>query len=204
MGFDVSDLFESLFGSGLALSEAVAVPGPDDNDDDGGGGGRFADWVRRPDCHGHMGWEAPDLPEHVPFDSLPEPGPPCPICGSLELWQDGLGRRRCGNCEAETLGRSLRLVKRATQLRKRGQPRKPAVRIAPCCVSGGMSIHKTLMAEDRTEATREPWRDVKLGKSTLRKDATICGCDEDKKGYLTISQLGCRMKSDDTKTDQAE
>jgi hypothetical protein len=23
----------------------------------------FADWVRRPDCHGRMGWEAPDLPE---------------------------------------------------------------------------------------------------------------------------------------------
>ena len=37
----------------------------------------FTDWVRRPDCHGRMGWEAPDLPEwrrwwdHSDFEDLP-------------------------------------------------------------------------------------------------------------------------------------
>ena len=37
----------------------------------------FADWVRRPDCHGRMGWEAPGLPEsdrwwaRCDFDDLP-------------------------------------------------------------------------------------------------------------------------------------
>jgi len=38
----------------------------------------FADWVRRPDCHGRMGWEAPDLADwqrwwgRFDFDGLPE------------------------------------------------------------------------------------------------------------------------------------
>jgi hypothetical protein len=38
----------------------------------------FADWVRRPDCHGLMGWEAPGLPEsdrwwaRCDFTDLPE------------------------------------------------------------------------------------------------------------------------------------
>lgn len=42
----------------------------------------FADWVRRPDVHGRMGWEAPGLPERArwwawrDWDALPQ-GPPC-------------------------------------------------------------------------------------------------------------------------------
>ena len=97
----------------------------------------FADWVQRPDCHGRLGWQAPDLPEVIPFDDLPLPGPPCPKCGSLEQWQDALGRTRCGVCEADTLHKALRLVKRAARLRKRGQPRTPAPRIVPGCVPAG-------------------------------------------------------------------
>jgi hypothetical protein len=39
----------------------------------------FAGWVQRPDCHGRMGWEAPNLPEwqrwwaRCDFDDLPAP-----------------------------------------------------------------------------------------------------------------------------------
>ncbi len=81
MAFDVADLLEDLFGGGPIMATAAAVPGPDD---DGGGrqhdddGVRFADWVRRPDWHGLMGWEAPGLPEsdrwwaRCDFDDLPE------------------------------------------------------------------------------------------------------------------------------------
>ncbi len=52
MGFDVADLLENLFGGGPAMATAATVASPDDD------GGRFADWVRRPDSHGRMGWEA--------------------------------------------------------------------------------------------------------------------------------------------------
>jgi hypothetical protein len=92
---------------------APAVTGPGDD------GGRFADWVRRPDTHGRMGWEAPSLPETVPLDALPRPAPTCPVCGSLESWEDALGRQRCGVCEAATLGRALKLADKAAELRKR-------------------------------------------------------------------------------------
>jgi hypothetical protein len=117
MGFDVADLLGNLFGAGPMapeeIPEAVApavVSCPDDD------GGRFADWVRRPDAHGRMGWQAPDLPEAVPFDALDLPGPGCPKCGSLEQWQDLLGRQRCGVCEADALGRALNLAERAARL----------------------------------------------------------------------------------------
>jgi ribosomal protein S27AE len=122
---------QAIFGDGPApvaapevIPEAVApvaAPGPDDDggrqhDDDGG---RFAGWVRRPDAHGRMGWEAPDLPEAVPLDALPLPGPACPRCGSLEQWQDALGRQRCGRCEADALGKAMKLAERAARLRNR-------------------------------------------------------------------------------------
>ena len=68
------------------------------------------------------------------WDETTEPGTGCPVCGSLESWEDALGRTRCGVCEADTLNKALRLVERAARLRKRGQPRKPAPRIAPRCV----------------------------------------------------------------------
>ena len=84
----------------------------------------FADWVLRPDCHGRMGWEAPDLPEadrwwaHCMFDDLPLPGPPCPKCGSVEEWTDLLGGRHCQQCDGDLLRRSLDLAERAGRLRK--------------------------------------------------------------------------------------
>jgi hypothetical protein len=110
---------------------AVAAPCADDD------GGRCADWVRRPDSDGRTGWETPDLPEAVDVEDLPLPGPGCPVCGSLEQWQDALGRQRCGGCEADALGRALKLVERAARLRRQAQQRKPAARIAPGCVPGG-------------------------------------------------------------------
>ena len=112
MDFDVGDLLGNLFGGcpvvpeeiPAAAAPAVVTLGPDD-------AGRFADWVRRPDAHGRMGWEAFDLPEAVPVEALPLPGPGCPVCGSLEQWQDALGRQRCGRCEAapSTRRRSWRI-----------------------------------------------------------------------------------------------
>jgi hypothetical protein len=64
--------------------------------------------------------------------------PACPKCGSLEEWTDLLGRQHCGVCERATLDKALRLANRAARLREQAQPRKPAPRIAPSCVSGGM------------------------------------------------------------------
>jgi hypothetical protein len=81
-----------------------------------------------------------------PWDEATEPGPACPVCGSLESWQDALGRERCGVCEADALAKALQLAERAARLRKRAQSRKPAPRIASCCVVGGVSIHKTSTA----------------------------------------------------------
>ena len=138
MDFDVIDLLGNLFGGGPTMATVAAVPGPDDD------GGRFADWVRRPDCHGRMGWEAPGLPESdrwwawCDFDDLPLPGPACPVCNSLESWTDLLGRERCKVCEANILDKALQLAEKSARLRKQAQPRKPAPRVAPCCVSGGM------------------------------------------------------------------
>jgi hypothetical protein len=105
MSFDVGDLLGSLFGVGPTVATVAAVPRNKlvplvvDGRQDDGDGGRFADWVRRPDCHGRMGWETPDLPEaerwwaRCDFDDLPEvpegfsmgelpkPAPPLPRRG---------------------------------------------------------------------------------------------------------------------------
>ncbi|MCE5268283.1 MAG: hypothetical protein LLG00_10405 [Planctomycetaceae bacterium] len=137
MGYDVTDLLENLFGGGPVT--VATVPGPEDagghrHDDDGD---RFADWVPRPGAHGRMGWQAPDLPEVVAFDDLPLPGPACPVCDSLESWQDALGRQRCAVCEAGVLDRAMEWAERAARLRKQAPPRKPAPRIASGCVSSG-------------------------------------------------------------------
>jgi hypothetical protein len=48
-----------------------------------------------------------------------DPGPGCPVCGSLEQWQDLLGRQRCGRCEVDALARAIKLAERAARLRKR-------------------------------------------------------------------------------------
>ena len=69
-----------------------------------------------------------------PWDEATEPGAGCPVCGSLESWQDALGRERCGVCEADALDRALELADKAAWLRRQDQERKSAPRIAPCCV----------------------------------------------------------------------
>ena len=80
-------------------------------------------------------------------DEATEPGTACPRCGSLEQWQDALGRQRCGRCEADTLGRALKLAERAARLRTQAQRRKPAPRIAPGCVPGGSADTQDLKSK---------------------------------------------------------
>jgi hypothetical protein len=79
---------------------------------------------------------AADDGSSCPWEAM-EPGTACPKCGSLEQWQDLLGRQRCGVCEADALGRALKLAERAARLRTQAQPRKPAPRLAPGCVPVG-------------------------------------------------------------------
>jgi hypothetical protein len=70
---------QAIFGDGTATVAKVAtIPKAVDTAADPQIGTRFADWVRRPDCHGRMGWESPDLSEidrwwaRCDFDDLPE------------------------------------------------------------------------------------------------------------------------------------
>jgi len=79
---------------------------------------------------------AADDGSSCPWEAI-EPGPACPRCGSLEQWQDLLGRQRCGVCEADALGKAIKLAERAARLRQQAQPRKPAPRLAPGCVAVG-------------------------------------------------------------------
>ena len=78
-----------------------------------------------------------------PWDEATEPGPACPVCGSLEKWWDILGGEHCQVCEREKLDRALRWAEKAARLREQAQPRK---RIAPGCVAAG-SISKTSTEE---------------------------------------------------------
>ena len=84
----------------------------------------FSAWVLRPDALGRLGLEAPDLPEAdrwwsaAGFDDLPDPGDPCPACGSLETWSDLGGGRRCGGCDRDKLAQALQLADRADRLRR--------------------------------------------------------------------------------------
>ncbi len=98
----------------------------------------FLWWVRCPDSRGRMGWQAPDLPEVIRFDDLPEPGPACAVCGSLESWQDAIGRQRCGRCDAGILDKARELADMAKRLRQQAQRWETAPRIAPGCVAPGM------------------------------------------------------------------
>lgn len=120
MEYDVGDLLESLFGGAVpvivvttAQPEAVEVPTP----------------IIDP--------EAANADEIPDFESLPPPGDPCPRCGSLEAWENILGRRRCGVCERDILEKAIGLTIRAARLRERAQRQKPAPRIAPGCVAAG-------------------------------------------------------------------
>jgi hypothetical protein len=66
-----------------------------------------------------------------PWEEAVDPPPACQQCGSLESWQDLLGRQWCGVCEVDALGRALQLAERAARLRKQAQSRKPAPTSTP-------------------------------------------------------------------------
>ena len=85
MDYDAVDFLESLFRGGPAMAPGAIGAGPVspvvgdplDNAAECQAVTPFANWVRRLDCHGRMGWEAPDLPEwqrwwaRCDFDDLP-------------------------------------------------------------------------------------------------------------------------------------
>ena len=147
MSFDVSDLLENLFG-GPAAAPPVMLPDaappvyemepigsteqqaepvdstPSNTAMEAARLQPFLWWVRRPDSRGRLGWQSPDLPAFTAWEDLPEPGAGCPVCGSLEIWQDLLGRERCGHCEGEILGKALKLAEAAGRKRQKSQKRK--------------------------------------------------------------------------------
>jgi hypothetical protein len=55
----------------------------------------------------------------------------------MEEWQDMLGGRHCGICEADALDKALQLTDKAARLRQQAQQWKPAPRIARSCIEGG-------------------------------------------------------------------
>jgi hypothetical protein len=73
-----------------------------------------------------------------PRNESVEPGPGCPVCDSLETWQDAVGRQRCGICERRILDKGLELAERAIRLRKQSQPRKLAHQDSASCDPVGM------------------------------------------------------------------
>ena len=67
-----------------------------------------------------------DLPPGWAVDAVDavDPPAPCPVCGSMELWLDMLGRYRCQHCEANQFRRAMRWAVRAAQLRQIKQVRE--------------------------------------------------------------------------------
>ncbi len=57
------------------------------------------------------------------LDELVEAPPPCPQCGSLELWETTAGTWRCQHCDAAAFRRSLDLIELAARLRAAALPR---------------------------------------------------------------------------------
>ena len=103
---------ESIFGEPVVVYPKAAPV-----THDGLTASRFADWIRRPDASGRMGWEAPDLPERKRWEQLPELPRPCPRCRGLELWETMTGDWRCLHCERVEFERSQELSRLAPQLR---------------------------------------------------------------------------------------
>jgi len=48
-----------------------------------------------------------------------QPGEPCPVCDSLEYWQDLLGGRHCQQCDGRKLAHALGLLRTAARIRSR-------------------------------------------------------------------------------------
>ena len=106
-------------------------------DDDALASAGFADWIRRPDATGRMGWERPDLPErkrwwaHSTFEELPEPPPACDECGGLEFCWNSSSERCCVRCHPPAISDTLR----QQVSRLRGQPGIPDFEV-PMSVPG--------------------------------------------------------------------
>jgi hypothetical protein len=66
---------------------------------------QFDTWVQRPDVHGRLGWEQPELLEadrwwaRGDFEDLPEADWACATCGGFLWWEDGFGGRHCSACD---------------------------------------------------------------------------------------------------------
>ena len=74
-------------------------------------------------------WPSADDPDVIPADV-----PPCPTCGTLELWWDIRGGVHCQHCDSAPFQRGLRLAKRAARLRRLAggiptPPRTPHTRV---------------------------------------------------------------------------
>ncbi len=63
----------------------------------------------------------PDADGGDDWDSLPEPGKPCPVCGSLDVLWNLLGVPTCQRCHPEKLERSRRLAEKAQRLRQKSR-----------------------------------------------------------------------------------
>lgn len=162
MDFDASKLLEDLFG-GTALTKAATVAPPVVV---------FAPTLQPVaaelstpaiDALAAGGDDAPD------FDSLPLPGDPCPVCGSLEQWTDAIGRNRCEVCERAILDKAIRWADRAARLREKSQLSKPAPRIAPGCVATGRGDILDLAGNRPTQGLSEALAGCKAGQGTLTK-----------------------------------
>ncbi len=82
------------------------------------------DWSRWRYTNGRL--TSPNAKPADEWDKLPNPGGPCPVCGSLDVMWGLWGERICQRCNGEKLERSLKLAERAERLRRRAPPKKPA------------------------------------------------------------------------------
>lgn len=133
----------------------------------------FTRWVRRRDHNGRWGWEPPDLEDSErwwargDFEDFPEPGSPCPECGSLEWWEDAAGNRHCARCEAAGLQRTEILADQAARLR-------PTPEVAPAPPVASTDAPAT-SAEPVCRCGSTTWRDVPIhGGQSIRRDCGQC------------------------------
>ena len=59
--------------------------------------------------------------------------PPCPTCGSLDLWQTIAGNWRCQHCDAAALRRSRSWAEKAARLREKTERQRSGGRKAVDC-----------------------------------------------------------------------